>query len=160
MQEAIRLSDAFLAASLCRLLTALLSHGIPQNISVERAESLARMHFVVATAWGLGGHLASALRSGLSKALFQNLCEICKQMQSLPLSVTIFDIMPDATTLNFKTFDTMVPKHAFESGVEFNQIFVPTAKSVAISFTICSIVEVSGNCLPRYICSHKGPPYC
>lgn len=101
------------------------------------------MHCVVAMAWGLGGHLPDAMRLGLSKVLVRELCNNCKQLESLPASVSLYDITPDASTLDFKAFDTIVPQYEFESGVEFNSIFVPTAGTVARTLLLDSMVGVS-----------------
>lgn len=136
-------SDSFLAASVCRLLTAVLSREVGQPIPAEHAAELASMYFVVAMSWGVGGHLGDAHRAGLSKALLPDLCKICKQLKGLLPSTTIYDIMPEADTLKFKNFDTVIPKYALEGGVRASNVFVPTARTAATSFILRTLVEVS-----------------
>lgn len=101
------------------------------------------MHFVVAMAWGIGGHLGDTQRVGLSRALLPDLCKICKQLEGLLPSTTIYEIMPDAGTLKFKNFDASIPKYAFDGGQTGSNVFVPTARTVANSFILHTLVDVS-----------------
>ncbi|CDJ36189.1 LOW QUALITY PROTEIN: uncharacterized protein EMH_0009970 [Eimeria mitis] len=140
-------SDSLLAASVCRILTAALSKESPQHIPTEHTAELAPMYFVVALAWGVGGHLGDAQRAGLSKAMLPDLCMICKQLECLLPSTTIYDVMPDASTLKLKTFDSMIQKYVLEGGVTASGIFVPTARTVANSFILRTLVDGGYGCL-------------
>lgn len=136
-------SDSFLASSVCRLLTCLLSKSIPQNMSEETAATVASMQCVIALSWGLGGHLTNAIRAQLAKALLPELRKSCKQLEWLPDSLSIYDITADVASLDFKTFESMIPKFEFQSCAELGKIFVPTARTVAYEQMLYNAAEVS-----------------
>lgn len=135
-------SDLFLAASVCRLLTALLNQVTLQHIAAEHTDDVARMYFAVAMAWGLGGLLNHEQRAEFSKALLPELRIVCKQLESLPSSATIYDITPDVTTLKLTTYDALVPKYAFESGLTVTNMFVPTLRTAANLHVLQTIAQV------------------
>lgn len=142
VQSAMPFTDSLLVVSVCRLLTALLGTSGHLNLSEGSIEQLASMNCAVAIAWGLGGHLPEALRMGLSKHLLQDLTGICTQLKCLHDSVTIYDIAADEKSLTFKTFASMVPQYEYETGIDFNNIFVPTAGTVGHKLLLDSIVRV------------------
>ncbi|KAL8438977.1 hypothetical protein Efla_006922 [Eimeria flavescens] len=145
--SSISLSDTSLVASVCRLLTGLLSSGLPQILPEESLQTLASMNCILALSWGLGGHLNEASRKMLSKQIFQDLQEICKELKHVPVSASIYDIAADESALRFTTFNTMIPQWEFANEGEFSDVFVPTPATVAHKLFLDSLVKVGHGCM-------------
>eukprot|EP00698_Gefionella_okellyi_P021190 TRINITY_DN679_c0_g2_i1.p1 TRINITY_DN679_c0_g2~~TRINITY_DN679_c0_g2_i1.p1 ORF type:complete len:4462 (-),score=1316.63 TRINITY_DN679_c0_g2_i1:16-13401(-) len=140
LRHMIPLSMFNMVHTLCGLLDGLMTSATLNKVKQEQRAELITMLFVWAGIWAFGGALAREkgddIRDDFNKWWRFNVDAV-----KLPEGQSVFDLVVDAETLTWATWESRVPKFTPVPDQPASSIFVPTVDTVRLTYLLNLLVD-------------------
>lgn len=113
----------------------------------EDKERLFDMYFVMAFVWTVGGNLRDDARETFNNFMKEKFNEVLPGIMSLPAECSVFDYVVHRPSLQFITWNHLVPDFLYRKDVPYFQFIVPTAETVALKTILSVVTSISCNIL-------------